>query len=282
MPTALARSLCRSALVAAAALLLSWPVACQAQESVSLDAGYRDMYNLEFGSAHRIFHAWAQAHPDDPVAPASDAAAYMFSEFRRLHILESDLFVDNDAFEHRQKRSPDPGVKLAFEKELDTAEKLANGILERSPQDHDALFAKIMVNGLRGDYAALIEKRNLAGLGYMKTSRALAERLLSADPSYYDAYLASGVENYLLGISPAPVRWILRLGGARTDKIRGIQELQMTATRGHYLAPYARLLLAVAALRDKDRATARVLLRGLAREFPQNPLYAMELARIQP
>jgi hypothetical protein len=272
----------RAAQVAALCLLGAFPWTCRAQDSLALETGYRDMYNLDFAAAHGIFQAWEHAHPGDPIAPVSDAAAYMFSEFRRLHILESDLFVDNDAFEHRQKQTPDPQTKAAFEQDLNKADKLAQDTLARSPQDHDALFARIMVNGLRGDYAALIEKRNLASLSYMKTSRALAEQLLAADPSYYDAYLASGVENYLLGISPAPVRWFLRIGGAHTDKTRGIQELQLTASHGHYLAPYARLLLAVAALRDKDRATARTLLEGLAREFPQNPLYARELSRIQP
>ena len=36
-----------------------------------------------------------------------------------------------------------------------------------------------------------------------------------------------------------------------------------------------------AALRDKDRQTARTLLAALAIEFPGNLLYAKELARIQ-
>jgi len=38
----------------------------------------------------------------------------------------------------------------------------------------------------------------------------------------------------------------------------------------------------VAALRDRDRETARRLLAGLAEEFPQNELYRKELARLQP
>jgi len=41
------------------------------------------------------------------------------------------------------------------------------------------------------------------------------------------------------------------------------------------------MLLAVAALRDKDKNRARNLLGGLAQEFPQNTLYKKELARIQ-
>jgi hypothetical protein len=134
---------------------------------------------------------------------------------------------------------------------------------------------------LRGDYAALIEKRNLASLSYMKTSRTIAQKLLTIDPTCYDAYLAVGAENYLLGINSAPVRWMLRMTGAETDKTEGLQRLQLAADKGHYLAPFARLLLAVAALRDKDKQTARNLLAGLAKEFPSNQLYVAELARIQ-
>jgi predicted Zn-dependent protease len=55
----------------------------------------------------------------------------------------------------------------------------------------------------------------------------------------------------------------------------------LTAEKGQYLSPYARLLLAVAALRNKDQAQARGLLTALVREFPHNKLYSEELARIQ-
>jgi hypothetical protein len=89
------------------------------------------------------------------------------------------------------------------------------------------------------------------------------------------------VENYLVGVNPAPVRWFLRLGRVETDKDAGINDLRITATRGHYLAPFARMLLAVAALREKDNNGARDLLAGLVQEFPQNTLYKKELARIQ-
>ena len=43
----------------------------------------------------------------------------------------------------------------------------------------------------------------------------------------------------MLSLKPAPVRWLLRLGGAQTDKMEGIQKLQLTAEKGRYLRPYA-------------------------------------------
>jgi hypothetical protein len=248
----------------------------------TLEVGYRQMYNLDFDSAHQTFATWEQAHPEDPLGPVSNAAAYLFAEFDRMHVLESELFVDNAKFQKREKLDPDPNVQAAFQNELRNSERIAEQILARSPGDHAAIFAKVMIGGLRGDYMALVEKRNMAALSTLKTSRALAEKLLVQDPSYYDAYLAVGVENYLLSVNPAPIRWLLRLGGAQTDKAEGIAKLRLTATKGHYLGPYARLLLAVAALRDHDRVQAREILSGLAQEFPHNPLYRKELAQIQP
>lgn len=273
----------RTKLVIALFTLISASCACatDAASPAELDFGYQQMYNLDFPGAHATFRAYQAAHPEDPLGHVSNAAAYLFSEFNRLHILESDLFIDDRNFENRGKLTPDPVVKAEFEKELATSTDLANKVLAQSPQDKNALFSQVLANGLRGDYAAMVEKRNLASLSFMKTSRGLAERLLAVDPTCYDAYLAIGVENYLLGSKSAPVRWLLQMTGAQTDKDEGIERLRLTANKGRYLAPFARLLLAVAALRDQDRQTARMLLAGLASQFPGNHLYAKELARIQ-
>lgn len=267
---------------ATTALLLYAPSALAADQPdrTTLDSGYRQMYNLDFDDAHQTFAAWEGSHPQDPMGPVSNAAAYLFAEFDRHHILESEFFTDDKKFEHRQKFEPDSRTRSAFESELTRGEQLSDLILSHAPKDAAALFSKVMVGGLRGDYMALVEKRNMAALSTIKTARALAEQLLLQDPSYYDAYLAVGVENYLLGSNSAPVRWILRLGGAQTDKEEGIAKLRLTAEKGHYLAPYARLLLAVAALRDHNLVQARSLLSGLADEFPSNPLYRRELARL--
>jgi hypothetical protein len=249
--------------------------------SPDLDHGFRQMYDLDFSGAHATFQHYQQANAGDPMGYVSDAAAYLFSEFERLHVLESDLFIDDSHFDNRHKLMPDPALKAQFDSHLAKADALADAALAKNPKDTDALFAKVMANGLRCDYAALIEKRNIASLGYMKTSRALAQQLLAIDPTRYDAYLSLGAENYLLGANPAPVRWMLSLTGSKTDKQEGVDQLRIVAEKGHYLAPFARLLLAVAALRDKDTHTAKTLLAGLATEFPDNKLYSKELSRIQ-
>jgi hypothetical protein len=245
-----------------------------------IDRGYRQMYDLNFGDAHKTFAQWEREHPDDPLGPVSNAAAYLFAEFDRLNILHSEFFVDGGVFHRSPKVTPDPAVRQSFDQELEKSGTLANNILQRLPEDPDALFAKILTLGLRSDYEALIERRYLDALKVIKDSRATAEKLLAIEPNYYDAYLAVGLENYLFSLKPAPVRWFLQAGGAQTDRDKGVDDLRLTAEKGQYLSPYARLLLAVAALRNKDIPKARELLSALAREFPHNRLYAQELAQL--
>jgi len=246
-----------------------------------IEQGYRQMYDLNFDEAHKTFVECEHEHPSDPIGPASNAAAYLFAEFDRLRILQSEFFVEDGLFRKRPKVTADPAARRSFDEELSKAEQLAEDSLTRSPEQPDALFAKILTSGLRADYAALIERRDFDALKIIKTSRATAEKLLAIEPSYYDAYLAIGVENYLFSLKAAPVRLLLQLGGAQTDREKGLENLRLTAEKGTYLSPYARLLLAVAALRNKDREQAREILNVLAREFPHNRLYTEELARLQ-
>ena len=246
----------------------------------SLDRGFRFMYDLKFADAQQEFANWQREHPADPMGKVAEAAGLIFSEFNRLGVLESQFFVDDKAWDNRPKVSPDPQLKAHFDTALDTAERQAQATLAQNPNDENALFAMAACSGLRADYTALVEKRNMASLGYTKQGSQWANKLLALDPSYYDAYIAIGITKYLVGTQMAPVRWFLRLGGYNGDKEGGMRDLKLAAERGRYLAPFARILLAVAYLREKDTPGARQLLAGLQHDFPENPLFAREIARL--
>jgi len=248
--------------------------------ALSLDRGFSLLYDLDFPGAHQVFLSWQKEHPDNPVGPACDAAGLLFSEFNRLGVLESQFYEEDKAFNARKRLIPDPGVRDRFNAALDQAEGRAQSRLAKNPTDRDALFAMVLSSGLRADYAALIEKRNLASLRFTRTATNWAQQLLAVDPECYDAHLATGVSRYIVGSMAAPVRWFVRLGGISGDKQAGIRELQLTAERGQYLAPFARILLAIAYVREKDRPRARELLIALRNEFPENPLFAREIVRL--
>lgn len=239
------------------------------------------LYNLDFPQAQKVFTAWQNGHPENPVGPVSEAAGLLFSEFQRLGILESQFYESDASFDARKKLSPDPAVHDRFNAVLTRAESEAHARLDKDPKDEDALFAMTLSSGLRADYAALIEKRNLASLRYTKDATAWSQQLLAVNPQCFDARLASGISQYLIGSMSAPMRWILRIGGVSGDKKAGIAELQLTAERGRYLAPFAKILLAIAYVREKDKPRAREILSGLRTDFPNNPLFAREIARLE-
>jgi hypothetical protein len=260
-------------------MLLCLPLAAQTTRA-SLDRGFHLLYDLQFAGAQQQFSNYERDHPDDPLGPVSEAAALLFSEFHRMGILEAQFFEKDSAFHGRPKIAPDASVRERFQAALTLAQQRARPQLARDPHDRDALFAMTLSNGLSADYFALVEKNNLAALRCTKQATFWAEQLLAVDPNYYDAYVATGMHKYIIGSMAAPMRWVLRLGGISGDKQAGIADLETTAQHGRYLAPFARILLAIAYMRQKDPQRARSLLAGLRQEFPANPLFARELARL--
>jgi len=247
----------------------------------SLDHGFSGLYNLDFAGAQKDFAGWQTLHPDDPVGPVSEAAGFLFSEFDRLGVLESQFYENDSAFDKRPKLSPDPALRDRFQSAITRAENVAHARLAKDPKDRDALFALTLCSGLQADYAALIEKRNMASLHFTKEASAWAQQLLAVCPDCYDALLATGFSKYVIGSMAAPVRWLLRMGGLPADKQGGIADLQTTAAHGHYLAPFARILLSIAYVREKDKSRALQLLAGLQRDFPGNTLFPREIAHLQ-
>lgn len=247
----------------------------------ALDRGFSGLYNLDFAGAQRDFSAYQAQHPDDPLGPVSEGAGFLFSEFNRLGVLEAQFYENDKSFDNRPKLTPDPAVKRNFQDAIARAQNLSRARLAKDSKDRDALFALTLAAGLQADYFALIEKRNLPSLRFTKEASQQAQQLLAICPNCYDALLATGFSKYIIGSMAPPIRWLLHLGGLPSDKQGGIADLQTTATRGHYLAPFARILLAIAYVREKDRPRALQLLADLRRDFPGNTLVAREIVHLQ-
>jgi hypothetical protein len=114
----------------------------------------------------------------------------------------------------------------------------------------------------------------------IREANQFAQKLLAVDPDAADAYLTLGAANYIIGSLPALKRVFLHVRGVSGDRVLGIQQLETAAARGRYLRPFAKIVLALAALREKQPALARTQLMELVAEFPQNPIFAKELATL--
>ena len=203
------------------ALFIAVPAAAGDDPVPSLDRGYRLMYGLDFPSADREFAQWEREHPHDARGRASAAANLLFAELDRAGILQAQFFANDASFTSGKTLPASPLLRARFDAALADAEAQGKAQLKVDPRDRDALFALTMVYGLRADYAALVEGRNMAALSYTRQAAGWARRLLVLSPDYADAYLATGMSEYVVGSLPAPARWLLHIGGYTGDKTTG-------------------------------------------------------------
>lgn len=247
----------------------------------ALDEAFDNLYNFDFAAAHRIIDREIAAHPSDPLPYAVRASAYLFFELDRLGILESEFLMDDKKIVEKKKPvEPDPTTRTRFLKAIDDARRLGTEALGKDPNDKNALFALTIADGVATDYMALVEKHQIMSLSPAKSSNTYAQRLLKLDPKFYDAYLAAGFSEYLVGSLPFFIRWFVHFDNISGSKQAGLHNLQLVATEGHYLKPFAKILLGIAALREKRPRDAQKLLAELAQNYPQNPLFRKELDKL--
>ena len=249
-----------------------------------LGAGFQLLYQLKFEQARQRFMQWEQERPAQPLGPALEAASYLFEQFYRKGVLTSEFFLDDRRLLGGIKGQPDVDLERLFAAAAQRAEKLARERLRNQPKDPDALFALTLVGGMQADDSFLIQKRQLESLRHLREADRNARILLAIAPDTDDAYVALGAANYIIGCLPGYKRAMLWVDGVHGDKALGFQQLARTATseHAHYLRPFAQLMLALAALREKKPDLSRQQLQELVAEFPENPLFAAELAKIAP
>jgi hypothetical protein len=277
-----------------AAIALSAPL-CAAEERKSeaypprsaavspsplLDAGFHQLYELNFRDARGTFLSYQKEHPDDPLGKAAEAASYLYEQFNAKDIFTSEFFLNDSKFLNGADGTAAQNRNEAFLAANGSAREMARAQLKSKPNDAHALLVLTMTDGMEADYDALIVKKQMAGLGMTRQAESEATKLLAVDPSAEDAYLALGAANYIIGCLPGYKRAFLWFGGIHGDRARGMEQMQRTADHGHYLQPFAKILLALAYEREHQTDRARLLLSDLASEFPSNPLFARELALI--
>ena len=244
----------------------------------TLDAGFQEMYELDFQGARADFLSYQNANPDDPLGKAAEAASYLYEQFNSDGVLSSGFFLNDSRLLGGVVGEPSHNRNQPFLEVNAQARQMAKRALQSDPQNINGLLALTMADGMESDYDALIEKKQFASLSLMRQAESEAKTLLAIDPTAQDAYVALGASQYVVGCMPGYKRLFLRIGGVRGDKARGIQEMQIAAEHGRYLRPFAKILLALAYEREHQMEQARALLAELTVQFPANPLFARELA----
>jgi hypothetical protein len=251
-----------------------------AADPPTIDQAVHYLYNFNFKAAHETLDGVIAAKPQAPLPYAFRAATHLFYELDRLGTLEGE-FLSSDGWAYDKKKlKPDPAIREQMQRALWDAESRAEAALKVNGADKEALFALTMVQGVTADYMALVDKRQFASLSPSKRSNNYAQQLLKIDPKFYDAYMTAGFSEYIVGSLPFFVRWFVKWDNVAGSKEKGKENLALAAREGRYFKAFARILLAICALREKRPRDAQKLMADLSRDYPENPLFRKELEKL--
>ena len=245
-----------------------------------LNAGFDLLYEQKFAEARRVFASWESRNPEDPFGEVAVAASYLFEELCDQGVLTSDFFLNEKKFLHGIDGRPNPERMSHFGDALTRARELAKARQKTNPNDGEALFALTLAAGMESDAESILHKRRMDGLKRMKEANTYAEVLLARDPDVTDAYIALGIANYVIGSQNAGARFALWFDGVHGNKQLGMEQVAKTAENGRYLRPFANIILALAARREKQPPLAQKLLQELCEQYPDSELYASEYAKV--
>lgn len=244
-----------------AALALLLPAAAAARLSTAaesnLDAGLRQLYELDYEASRASFRKIIEAEPDNPFGYLFEAGQIWWQASA-----EYGLFKGT------------PTLQGLFERDIEAALlKAKPGLKSKDPETRaDAYFASGMALGTKGQWDILRGRYLHAYFSGKKAVKRL-KKCLKIDRNYYDAYLGLGVYDYEAGHLPGVLK-LSFLVGIRGDAKRGLERIQLAADKGRYGSRQAvQFLASIYIVDERDYARALPLVQSLRRDFPESPYF---------
>ena len=238
--------------------------------------GYEALYNLDYEGARKRFREMVQLAPDHPAGPQSLAASLWVEQLNESWELKATLYSTTAYTEG--KRKADPAQVAEFRKWIRQAKTLSEAKLKQDPRDVEALYFLGAAEGLDAAYSAAVEKKYRSALSKGSDAVDQHKDLLKIAPDFRDAELTIGLQNYIVGSLPLPLKMIAGTMGVRGSKKRGLETLERVAAEGRWARDLARTLLVDLYKREKRWKDAVATARVLSEKYPRNYLFKLQMA----
>lgn len=227
--------------------ILLFSAASFAQKDAYYDStvvnGIRQIYNLKFPAAEATFRKLIAVYPEEP------AGRFFLAMVDWWKIL---LDLDDESHDD------------IFYQKVEDVIYFCDKILDKNPNDVDALFFKGGAIGFRGRLRATRESW-IKAADDGREALPIVEHASKLDPNNLDVQLGFGIYNYYASVIPEkyPMVKPLMLFFPSGNKAKGLEQLNNTAMNGKY-AKYE----------------ARYFLMTLYYQFENNPYKADEYAKM--
>lgn len=238
--------------------------------------GYEALYNLDYAGARKRFREMLQIAPDHPAGAQCLAASFWVEQLNQSWELKATLYSTKAYTEGKQKT--DPALTAEFRKWIRQTKTLAQAKLRQNPRDVEALYFLGAAEGLDAAYAAAVERKYRSALKSGSDAVDRHKEVLKLAPDFRDAELTIGLQNYIVGSLPLPLKMIAGTMGVRGSKKRGLETLERVAVEGHFARDLAHVLLVDLYKREKRWKDAVATARVLSERYPRNYLFKLQMA----
>ncbi|MFQ5603592.1 MAG: tetratricopeptide repeat protein [bacterium] len=213
-------------------------------------------YNMQFDKATEIFAEIIELDPENPHGYLLQCVNYYYRfQLEENHLEFEKKFLDYSAI----------ALKKSMQQLSDPNRQL------------DALFYLGTVHMYLAAYHGW-ESNWLKAYWYGKKGISYLEKVVARDPSYYDAYLGLGLYHYYSDVIPKFAKAISFLLGIKSDRQKGLQELEIAAEKGIYSKAEAMLFLGSIHLYiEKNYQQSLNYFKKLVHFYPDNLSYLMLL-----
>ncbi len=238
----------------------------------TVDAAFARIYSFDFAAGRTLAREYSQQNDYDPLGPAVVAAADLFGELERLKLLTQEPSAG------KAEGKADPATWERIQASARLAERRAQTLIAKDPDDAKALMALMLVHGIQRDYLALVEKSYRQSWVSAKLAQQYALRLTRTHPDLQDAWFTIGFSDYLVSSVPFFLKPFMKMEAAEGNRAQAIANLRKAAVGGRYLKGFAQLILAQIYRKDKKKAESDQMLRRLAKDYPDNPIASRQLS----
>ena len=243
-----------------------------------LAVGQDHFYNLEYALAIQEFERLRDQESTNPTAHVLLAKGLLYHELDRLRMVSTSAFRDDKQYNAGPKPKPDDGAVARILAAIREGQALCKRRLEADPGDVRALHALAQLHALRANHELLIERSYFKALANGRRGRALSYRVGELQPEFVDGLLVAGLDEYILGSLPWPLRALIALSGYRGNKKKGAAIITQVAEEGTENRDVARALLAMLHQRERQPLEAARVFRAMAHDFPRAYTYRLEAA----
>ncbi len=223
--------------------------------------GIKEIYSIRFDDAGKTFRTLMADYPEHP------AGKFFLAMIDWWKIL---LDLDNESYDD------------IFFAKLEDVIFMCDEILEKDPNNIDALFFKGGSIGFRGRLRAIRESW-LKAADDGREAIPIVQHAAKLDPTNIDVQLGFGIYDYYAEVIPNEYPFVkpLMIFFPKGDKAKGIRELALVAEKGKYARIESRYFLMQLFFHyENDYKKAEEYAIQLTSEFPNNPLFQRYLGRI--